>query len=255
MTAASAEYIYPDWDAPARVHAISTTRQGGVSQSAYASFNLAMHVGDTSQAVTQNRQHLCTSLDLPHAPGWIQQVHGNVVVEANGLPENTPADASVATESGYVCAVMTADCLPILLCDSQGCAVAAAHAGWRGLAAGIIEATVQRLVQRSGRDAASILAWLGPAIGPQVFEVGDDVREVFMAYNATAADAFVAGRPGHWFMDIYRLARQRLAALGVSAVSGGGYCTYTDNERFFSYRRQATTGRMASLIWLSDDAA
>ena len=237
--------IIPDWDAPANVRALVTTRRGGVSQGPYASLNLGDHVGDDPQAVSANRA-LLRSL-MPSEPVWLKQVHGLAVVaadEATAVPEG---DASVAHRSGTVCAVLTADCLPVLLCDRDGTVVGAAHAGWRGLAGGVIEATVAAMRVPPGR----LMAWLGPAIGPQAFEVGDEVREVFLRHDPAAERAFVPHGSGKWLADIYVLASQRLAALGVSQVSGGGLCTFHDRERFYSYRRDGVTGRMASLIWLA----
>jgi YfiH family protein len=237
-------WIIPDWPAPTNVRAVQTTRIGGVSAGPYASLNLGDHVGDDPAAVAQNRALL--RINLPADPVWLKQVHGNAVVDADsagGVPE---ADASVARKPGTVCAVMTADCLPLLLCDEAGTVVAAAHAGWRGLAGGVVEAAVRAINVAPER----LLVWLGPAIGPQTFEVGEDVRQAFLSHHAGAVQAFAPHGDGKWLADIYLLARQRLALLGVSRVYGGGLCTYSDSERFYSYRRNGATGRMASLIWL-----
>lgn len=243
--------IIPDWPAPATVKALQTTRKGGVSVSPYGSFNLGSHVGDNPLAVSRNRMLLAPL--LPSEPVWLNQVHGLTVVnvaQAGCLPE---ADASVSTHPGAVCVVMTADCLPILLCDEQGSVVGAAHAGWRGLCDGVIEATVQAMKV----PAPTLMAWLGPAIGPAEFEVGDEVRAAFVAQQPQAAAAFVPsasrvqGASGKWLADLYQLARLRLNALGVTRVYGGGLCTYSDAERFYSYRRDGVTGRMGSFIWLS----
>jgi hypothetical protein len=240
--------IIPDWPAPANVRALQTTRDGGVSVGAYASFNLGDHVGDDPVAVARNRALLRTS--LPSEPVWLKQVHGNIVADADrtvGVPD---ADAALARQPGKVCAVMTADCLPLLLCDEDGTVVAAAHAGWRGLAGGVVEATVKAMNVAPER----LLVWLGPAIGPQAFEVGEEVRQAFIAHDPDAAKAFVPSSPltaQKWLADIYLLACQRLALLGVKRVYGGGLCTYADAERFYSYRRDQATGRMASLIWLA----
>lgn len=239
--------LTPGWPAPANVHALSTTRNGGVSAQPYASLNLGDHVGDDPQAVAQNRAIL--RRHLPAEPLWLKQVHTTSVANANadtatGIPE---ADASVARSPNKVCAVLTADCLPVLLCDRQGTVVAAAHAGWRGLAGGVLEATVTAMHV----DPADLLAWLGPAIGPDAFEVGDDVRAIFLADDPAAANAFTPHGNGKWLADIYRLARIRLARCGVGQISGGEHCTFREENRFFSYRRDQTTGRMASLIWLS----
>lgn len=240
-------FLQPDWTAPAAVHALSTTRQGGVSTGVYASLNLADHVGDDPAAVRHNRALLREQAGLPVEPTWLNQVHGCVVYEqGTGAQAVRDADASVAFGPGRVCAVMTADCLPVLLCDEAGTAVAAVHAGWRGLAAGVIETTVQRM----RRPAVQLQAWLGPAIGPAHFEVGDEVRARFCEIDADAVAAFRRNAAGRWLADLPMLARQRLAGLGVAAVSGGGDCTFADPARFFSYRRDGVTGRMASLIWI-----
>jgi len=238
-------WITPGWPAPANVRALCTTRNGGVGSAPYASFNLGDHVGDDPLSVARNRSLLRAR--LPAEPLWLQQVHTSNVAEADratGIPQ---ADASVARRQNRVCAVLTADCLPILLCDRHGTVVAAAHAGWRGLAGGVIEATIAAM----GADPAALMAWLGPAIGPTAFEVGGEVRDTFLAHDENAASAFVAHGDGKWLADLYRLARLRLTRSGIDQISGGEYCTYRDEQRFFSYRRERTTGRMASLIWLS----
>lgn len=238
-------WIRPDWPAPARVRALSTTRSGGVSVSPYGSLNLGVHVGDVPASVAANRAALRDV--LPGEPCWLNQVHGTRVVDAahpDGVPD---ADAVVSRSAGAVCVVMTADCLPVLLCDRAGSVVGAAHAGWRGLQGGVIEATVAAMQV----SPSEVIAWLGPAIGPTAFEVGDEVRAAFVGDAAVAAAAFQpSATPGKWLADIYLLARQRLQVLGVNSISGGDLCTVTDRERFFSYRRDGVTGRMASLIWL-----
>jgi len=249
-----AEWIVPDWPAPANVHAFLTTRTGGVSRPPYASFNPAVHVGDDPDAVAENRRLLRQF--LPAEPLWLNQVHGcDVVSEACG--DAPDADAGVAFQANEVRAVLTADCLPVLFCDEAGSVVAAAHAGWRGLAGGVLEATVRSMQVPPQR----ILAWLGAAIGPDAFEVGDEVRENFVAQHALAGIAFrpalpgtLDGAPRKWLADIYALARIRLAQAGVERVYGGGLCTQADTERFFSYRRESRTGRMASLIWFEPQA-
>jgi len=246
MTAAEPEFILPDWPASSRVHAVTTTRRGGVSLPPYDTFNLAAHVGDDAAAVAANRARLTTALNLPAAPVWLQQVHGTGVVDAGRCAEGAAADGAFVGVPGVVCAVLTADCLPVLLCDRAGTRVAALHAGWRGLAAGVLEAGVDAL----GLAPADLLAWLGPAIGPEVFEVGEEVRAAFMAADAAASAAFRPSPAGRWLADLYRLAHLRLAAHGVSAVYGGGLCTFNDPDRFYSFRRERDTGRMASLIWL-----
>lgn len=242
-------WIRPDWPAAASVRAVTTTRSGGVSQGPYACLNLGDHVGDDPEAVRENRARLETALKLPATPFWLQQVHGTRVVEAAAIAAPATADAVYARNPGVVCAVLTADCLPVLLCDRAGQRVAAAHAGWRGLAAGVIEAAVAAM-QVPARD---LLAWLGPAISSAAYSVGEDVRQAFMANSAGAETAFGPAEGGRWHADLYMLARQRLAACGVSEVYGGGWCTWKDARRFYSYRRDGTTGRMANLIWLEPE--
>lgn len=241
-------FLEPDWPPPPRVRALVTTRLGGVSQGPYASFNLAAHVGDDPDAVAENRRRLRDTAGLPAEPRWLNQVHGSEVAAAAGVDEQTCADGSFADAPDTVCAVLTADCLPLLLAARDGSRVAAVHAGWRGLAAGVIEAALGRW----GAPAAQTVAWLGPAIGPRAFEVGEEVRGAFVDHNPSAARAFVPGRPGHWYADLYALARQRLHACGVAQVWGGNRCTASDAELFYSYRRDGETGRMASLIWIAD---
>jgi YfiH family protein len=239
-------WIVPDWPAPAWVRSVTTTRQSGVSQGCYASMNPADHVDDDPRAVAENRQRLLEVLDLPAAPVWLQQVHGTAVVDAAVAAASPVADAAYCRQAGVVCAVMTADCLPLLLTDTRGECVAAVHGGWRGLAAGVIEQAVAAM----GQPGERLLAWLGPAIGPQAFQVGSEVRDVFLAHDQGAATAFRQDSDGTWYANIYHLARQRLAEYGVSAVYGGGFCSFSDADRFYSYRRSGVTGRMATLIWL-----
>lgn len=240
------EWIIPDWPAPPAVRAVQTTRQGGESRGCYASLNLGDHVGDNPEHVAANRQRVLRL--LPAAPLWLEQVHGITVVDVETACGGTAADASVARKPDQVCVVMTADCLPLLLCDRSGTVVAAVHAGWRSLAGGIIEAAVKKM----NCPAEQILVWLGPAIGPGYFEVGTEVRAVFVDTEAQASDAFIpASRPNKWLADIYLLARQRLTRVGVHSVFGGNCCTVRDRERFFSYRREGRTGRMGSFIWLA----
>jgi YfiH family protein len=237
--------IVPDWPAPASVKALQTTRHGGCSTAPYDTLNLGTHVGDAPQAVARNRQ-LLEPL-MPSEPVWLEQVHGTVVVNAEAASCVAQADACIARHRGAVCVVMTADCLPVLLCDEAGTVVGAAHAGWKGLAAGVIEATVK------GMDVAphKLLAWLGPAIGAEAFEVGEEVRATFIAHQVQAAKAFAAhGDQGKYHADIYLLARQRLSALGITRIYGGNYCTYHQKDTFFSYRRDGVTGRMGTFIWL-----
>lgn len=240
-------WLKPDWPAPSHVQAICTTRTGGVSVAPFDSLNLGDHVGDDPVAVARNRQLVAEALDLPAAPFWLQQVHGVKVARQNVDNLGCPADASVSFKTNEVCVVMTADCLPVLFCDRAGTRVAAAHAGWRGLCDGVLEETVRAL----DCDPAEILAWMGPAIGPQAFEVGDEVRAAFMRHDQRATEAFKPMVEGKWLADIYQLGRQRLASVGVNAVLGGDLCTYNQQDLFYSFRRDAQTGRMASLIWLS----
>lgn len=241
----SENILIPDWPAANTVKAATTTRLGGVSREPYDSFNLATHVGDDEARVEKNRELLQQLLCLPARPRWLRQVHGNTVVNVAETAEEVEADASVAFDPGAICVVLTADCLPALFCDRQGTVVAAAHAGWRGLAAGVLEQTVSAMKCAP----EEIMVWLGPAIGPGTFEVGDEVREVFVSQQPMASQAFAA-RDDKWLADIYMLARIRLQAAGVETCYGGDYCTYNEATRFYSYRRDGQTGRMASLIWL-----
>lgn len=239
-------WITPDWPAPPRVRALSTTRDGGVSRPPYESLNLSDGVGDSPEAVHANCDRLLVEAGLPRVPVWLRQVHGTGVVYAGEVDAVPEADAVWTDAPGFACAVLTADCLPVLLCDRSGTSVAAVHAGWRGLAAGVIERTIDAM----HIDGADLLAWLGPAIGPGAFEVGAEVREAFLRTDPGATEAFSEGREGHWMADLYRLARRRLNGRGVRDICGGGFCTYGDAEQFYSYRRDGVTGRMATLIWL-----
>lgn len=234
--------IIPDWPAPENVRALQTTRRGGVSRAPYDSLNLGLHVGDLALAVEQNRMRL--SHLFSSEPVWLEQVHGATVADADRASCLPVADACVGRRG--VCVVMTADCLPILLCDKAGTVVGAVHAGWRGLAAGVIEAAVAAM------DVApeNLMAWLGPAISQAAFEVGDDVRSAFVNADESAESAFVEGAAGKYQADIYQLARRRLNLLGVTQIHGGNRCTYCEPEHFFSYRRDGTTGRMGTFIWL-----
>lgn len=236
--------LVPNWPAPANVRAIQTTRRGGVSAAPYESLNLGDHVGDLPLAVARNRQRL--NPVLPSEPVWLAQVHGIAVADADSALCQIQADASIARHPASVCVVMTADCLPVLLCDKSGSVVAAVHAGWRGLAAGVIDATVSVM----NTAPQNLMAWLGPAISQQAFEVGDEVRAEFMAADPAAVAVFVPGASGKWFADIYALARQRLNALGITEIYGGEYCTFSEPGRFFSYRRDGVTGRQGTFIWL-----
>jgi len=243
-----ADLLVPAWPAPANVRALQTLRTGGCSPVPWDSFNLGDHVGDSSILVAANRAKLRAL--LPGEPLWLQQVHGTTAVDADFSTNLLAADAAIARQPGKVCVVMTADCLPVLLCDRAGTVVAAAHAGWRGLLAGVLEATIGKM----GVPAGELLAWLGPAIGPKRFEVGGEVHAAFIDRTPEAALAFSPQLPGKWLADIYTLARQRLQAAGVDSISGGDFCTASDTKRFFSYRRDGVTGRMASLIWLDDQS-
>lgn len=240
------KFLVPDWPAPSNVRAVNTLRGGGYSRGAFESFNLATHVGDDVPRVLENRAKLRREATLPSEPVWLKQVHGTNVVHASTAEGGVEADGAYASGRNRVCAVLTADCLPIFVCNRQGTEVALLHGGWRGLSSGIVEAGL-RTFQAPVND---LMVWLGPAIGARAYEVGDDVRRAFVGQDEAAAAAFEAGRPGKWFMDIYRLARMRLAASGVTAVYGGEYCTASQSELFFSYRRDGITGRMASLVWL-----
>lgn len=243
------ELIPVDWPAPANVRSLQTTRAGGYSVASYDSLNLGDHVGDDALTVARNRQSLNDI--LPSEPVWLEQVHGVEVVVAETTSCQPRADACISHTKNAVCVTMTADCLPVLLCDQAGTVVAAAHAGWRGLADGVIETTVKAM----NVTPSSLMAWLGPAIGSQAFEVGDDVRDAFISHDPKAITAFTLHpspfTSNKYLADIYQLARQRLNALGITQLYGGGLCTYTDQERFFSFRRDGATGRMASLIWLA----
>ena len=243
MNAPHPDWIVPDWPAPAGVKALITTRAGGVSQGPYASFNLGLRTGDDPRAVAANRDRL--NALLPQQPRWLRQVHGAGVVEADALTDVPEADAAIARRPGTVCAVLVADCIPVLLADSMGATVAIAHSGWRGLAAGVVENTVRGMAC----EPRSLTAYLGPGIGARAFEVGADVRDAFLARDPAAAAAFTPHTAGKWLADLFLLASQRLRRAGVGAIHGGELCTYSDAQRFFSYRRSRTTGRMAALIW------
>ena len=248
-------WITPNWSAPQHIKAVATTRLGGVSEPPFDSMNLGMHVDDKREHVSHNRQYLVEALNLPAEPLWLEQVHSKKVVNADHFSTDSlqvssqliTADASISHTANTVCVVMTADCLPVLLTNRQGNVVGAVHAGWRGLNDGIIEATLQKMAC----DPTEIIAWLGPAIGADAFEVGDDVRDAFLSSQQSALDAFKPAKTrGKWFADMYALARLRLRNEGVKHIFGGDYCTYQDKTRFFSYRREGKTGRMASLIFI-----
>jgi len=236
-------WLIPDWPAPANIHAATTLRHGGMSLGAYAGLNLALHVGDNADKVRQNRQLIHEMLQLPAEPVWLEQIHSNRLIKAEQGALLQQADASYTSEPRVVCAVLTADCLPLLVCDANGSQVAAIHAGWRGLLAGIIGNTVTAL------QSKDLMVWLGPAIGPDCFEVGTEVRDAFLVKSEAYTTAFKAQGNGKWLADIYQLARVDLAGLGITDVYGGHFCTVTEHERFYSYRRDKETGRMATLIW------
>ncbi|MGZ3252975.1 MAG: peptidoglycan editing factor PgeF [Burkholderiaceae bacterium] len=248
------DLIIPDWvGVPANIGAMTTTRRGGFSRGPYGDgtgqggLNLGVHVEDEEHVVQQNRQLLNTI--LPAEPAWLTQVHGVTVVDAASVTDAPEADASISTTPGVVCTIQTADCLPVLFCDVKGQVVGAAHAGWRGLLHGVLENTVERM---HTAGASEIVTWLGPAIGPQCFEVGAEVRHAFIERDKDNLEAFkpVQDHPGKYFADIYQLARLALKKAGASQIYGGGFCTVTDRKTFYSYRRDKTTGRMASLIWI-----
>ena len=239
-------WIVPDWPAAGRVRSLVTTRAGGVSSGAFATLNLSARVGDDPDCVARNRAILRAC--LPEEPAWVRQVHGTAVIDPERATPETEADGAVTRRPGRVCAVMTADCLPVFLSDRAGRAVGIAHAGWRGLAAGVIENAVQAM----GLPPEDLIAYIGPGIGVRRYEVGEEVRRAFVGKDPSAASSFAPGRDGRYFADLCSLARGRLAAAGVTDTYGGGFCTASD-ERFFSFRRDHTTGRMAGLIWLEDD--
>lgn len=243
--------LFADWPAPPGVHAFTTLRHGiGASQAPFDTFNLGnRHAADGDDLVTveRNRQLLIEHARLPSAPHWLKQVHGVDVVrfETGSNGDEAIADASVTSTPGVVLTILTADCLPVVIAAEDGCEVAAAHAGWRGLAAGVLEATVAAMRTPPER----VVAWLGPAAGPHTYEVGEEVFRAFVGHDPASIAAFVATRPGHWRVDLYALARMRLAQAGVTRVHGGDLCTISEPQHFFSHRRDARTGRMATLVW------
>ncbi len=243
----SVGWLEPDWPALARVRALSTWRGGGMSTAAYASLNLGGHVGDSPERVAENRRRLAAAAGLPAEPVWLAQVHGTTVADLDAAAAPGPADAAFTRRPGSVCAILTADCLPLLLAAESGDLVGAAHAGWRGLAAGVIEAAVRAMAVAP----QSLLAWLGPAIGPAHFEVGPEVRTALLAGDLGAEAAFVANNRGRFMADLAALVRRRLVALGVTRIYGGGECTFAAADRYFSHRRDGVTGRQATLIWLA----
>ncbi len=247
------QFLLPDWPAPPGVRVLSTTRQGGGSAAPWESLNLGQHVGDVPEAVSANRRRVREAGGLPAEPHWLRQVHGIAVCDLDAAEPPVEADAAVSATPGRVCAVMTADCLPVVLASTDGAVVGVAHAGWRGLALGVVEATLEAM--RGKAPGAPLQAWLAPAIGAAHFEVGDEVREAFQRFDAAAGQAFTRNARGRWLCDLPRLARQRLRRAGVEQVSGGGHCTYAEADCFYSHRRDVqhrglpATGRMATFIW------
>ncbi len=244
MTVETLEFIRPDWQAPESINALCTTRLGGISKGGYASLNLATHVADDPEHIVTNRLRLAETLQLPAEPQWLDQTHSINVVNLDGT-DNRQADAAITRKPGCIAVVLTADCLPILFCNRQGTEVAATHAGWRGLLNGVLEQTVLKMQS----DAADILAWMGPAIGPLKFEVGEEVRQAFILQNKQNDAFFYQNRPEHYLADLYSIARLRLKNISLVHISGGEFCTYRD-DRFFSYRKEKMTGRQASLIYI-----
>ena len=247
MTAVNDRYLIPDWPAPENIRAAVTTREGGASQGSYSSFNLGTRSGDLPGAVASNRLLLAEDWNWVNSPQWLEQVHGTDVVcaSSNGLEQK--ADASWTASVSLPCAVLTADCLPVLFCDRKGTTVAAAHAGWKGLAAGVLEAVIDAM----DVSPAELMVWLGPAISQKHFEVGPEVRNAFLRVQPEAENAFIPGTGDRWMGDLYLLARQRLSAAGIKSIYGGGFCTFEDTRRWFSYRRDGQqSGRLGSFIWI-----
>lgn len=242
----SEQWLRASWPAPPNVVAGTTLRSGGVSSGAFSSLNLGARSGDDAAAVSENRNRFRSFCELPDDPRWLRQVHGTHVVIEPPPGETPEADASISRSPGVVCAVLTADCLPVIFAATDGTEVAAAHAGWRGLAAGVLEATVRAM----SVDPVNLVVWLGPAISQPAFEVGPEVRQEFLEHDPAADECFAANAQGRWQADLYGLARLRLASLGIGQVSGGEHCTAREPERFFSYRRDGACGRMASFVFL-----
>ena len=245
--------ITPDWPAPMHVRAASTERIGGASEGPYTSQNLGLHVGDDAEVVLSNRRALMEALGLVTEPLWLEQLHGNIVLDLDTQETNSDfscnppaADGVVTSQPDKPCVIMTADCLPVLFCDTAGTRIGIAHAGWRGLAAGVLSVAIKRM----GIDPQALLVWLGPAISQNAYEVGDEVRQALMAFDQSAGTCFKLNNAGRWQADLYQFARRSLKADGVHAIYGGDFCTHTESERFFSHRREAPCGRMATLIWL-----
>lgn len=246
MNTRPTDWIVPDWPAPANVRALVTTRSGGVSTGPYASLNLGIAVNDDPESVAENRRRV--RAHLPGEPRWLKQVHGAGVVQGDAVSTLVEADAAVTQTPGVVCVIQMADCMPVLLAARDGSVIGIAHAGWRGLAGGVVERTIEAM----GVAPSTLVAWLGPAIGPDSFEVGDEVRAAFMADDAAAATAFRPLHAGKWLADLFALARQRLRRAGVTAIHGGDLCTVSDPARFFSHRRDRITGRMGAFLWIEN---
>ena len=241
-------FLYPEWPAPSNIRALTTLRVGGVSESPFNTLNLATHVGDNLDSVMQNRAIISSELELPTEPVWLEQIHSDRAIEAIHRPMPEQADASYTSKIGVVCAVLTADCLPLLICSNDGSQVAAVHAGWKGLLAGVVTKTIKALEKVSSHNQG-YMVWLGPAIGPNCFEVGAEVRDDFVRKYLGNESAFVQLSSDKWLADIYHLARIELTKIGVNDVYSSAACTFTENESYYSYRRDGQTGRMASLIW------
>lgn len=243
---AKLDIIVPDWPAPAHIRALCTTRGGGVSRGGFASLNLADHVGDVPEHVSENRLRLRQNLHLTSQPQWLHQTHGIEVIDLD-RSHSREGDAAVTSTADMIAVVLTADCLPVLMCNTEGSEVAAAHAGWRGLLNGVLEQTVLQMHS----SAVDLLVWLGPAIGPQQFEVGEEVRQAFMQHSTDNAPFFAPTHPGHYLADLYAIARLRLNKLGINHIYGGEFCTYSDTQSFYSFRRDRNCGRQASLIYIN----
>lgn len=241
------DIIKANWPAPEHIHALSTTREGGYSEGAYHSLNLATHTGDLLENVQTNRALLRESLDLPSEPLWLNEVHGNKILCAD-MPHSTlEADGSFAKTPNKVCVITTADCLPVLLTNAEGTMISALHCGWRGLHSLIIQSGIDIL----SKHKSEIMAWLGPAISAKKYEINDEIYNNFVTQDNSYELAFQQNRPGHWYMDLYQIARIQLKKAGVTKIYGGEYCTYSEPDKFYSYRRESITGRMATLIWMS----
>ncbi len=252
MASAPRLFIAPDWPAPARVRALCTVRGGGVSRAPYKSLNFGQRVGDEPAALAENLVRLTRAAGLPAAPQWLTQVHGSRVADLD-IEGPREADACLTRTPGRICAIQTADCLPVLFTATDGSLVGAVHAGWRGLAAGVLQATLAALAD-AALPGTQFLAWLGPAISPAHFEVGEEVRTAFLGTDPDAEIAFVENPRGRWQCDLYTLARRALARAGIADIYGGEHCSFAETGRFYSYRRDGQTGRMASLIWIEPAA-